>query len=81
MRKSAAWTSISDWALSWGFEDIIKAEPRLRQGEQIKAWGRLMPHNGDVMCFDQPGARQWMHDIIRLHSGTDGCAGVSTATV
>ena len=49
---------------SWGFEDIIKAEPRLRQGEQIKAWGRLMPHNGDVMCFDQPGARQWMHDII-----------------
>lgn len=49
---------------SWGFEELIRACPNLRRGGQVKAWGRLVPHNGDVMCLHEPQARNWMRRII-----------------
>lgn len=49
---------------SWGFEEIVRANPSLCQGEQVKAWGTMQPHNGDAMCYHQEGAREWMRRII-----------------
>lgn len=49
---------------SWGFEEIIRAYPQLRQGENIKVWGRVVPHNGDCMCFSQSESREWMRRIV-----------------
>lgn len=49
---------------SWGFEEIIKAHPNLMQGEEVKAWQRIVPHNHDVMCFNQPASREWMRRVI-----------------
>lgn len=49
---------------SWGFEEITRAYPQVRQGENIKGWGRIGPHNGDCMCFSQPESREWMRKIV-----------------
>lgn len=49
---------------SWGFEEIVRANPHLCQGERIKAWGHMQPHNGDAMCYHQDEAREWMRKII-----------------
>ncbi len=49
---------------SWGFEEITKACPVVRQGESIKCWGKIVPHNGDCMCFSQLDSREWMRRIV-----------------
>jgi hypothetical protein len=49
---------------SWGFEEIVRANPSLCQGEQVKAWGVMQPHNGDAMCYHQDEARAWMRRIV-----------------
>lgn len=49
---------------SWGFENIIRANPSLSQGEYVKSWGRMTKNHGDVMCYHQDEARAWMRRII-----------------
>lgn len=49
---------------SWGFENIIRANPTLSQGEYVKSWGKMTKNRADVMCYHQPAARVWMRRII-----------------
>ncbi len=51
---------------SWGFDEIIRADPTCARNEGRIAYGQIHSDNGVAMCYHEPSAREWMRKIIDL---------------